>query len=385
MPGQVAIHSSSKLRSSEVKSNDADERQLAACERIPFNRPFVAGREFRYISEAVSNGNLAGDGTFTKRCSDWMVREFGAKKVLLTHSCTAALEMAAMLGEVGPGDEVIMPSYTFVSTASAFALRGAGIRFVDIREDTLNIDEKLIESAITEQTKAIVPVHYAGVGAEMDTIMEIADRHDLLVIEDAAQGVCSTYKGRYLGTLGHLATYSFHETKNLISGEGGALVVNDSRFLERAEVIRDKGTNRSQFTRGLLEESKRISAKRRESFDYYMNGLRPLEERGHVRLPVTPKNCRHVGHMFYVILESTERRAGLIAHLDERGIQAVFHYVPLHSSPMGKKVSCKKEALPITDAVSERLLRLPCFFELTHYDQDRVVDAVSSFFEMPGS
>jgi dTDP-4-amino-4,6-dideoxygalactose transaminase len=394
-----------------VRTKETAERSLTARERIPFNRPFVAGREFNYISEAVTNGNLAGDGAFTRRCSEWMVREFGAQKALLTHSCTAALEMAAILGEIGPGDEVIMPSYTFVSTANAFALRGAGIRFVDIREDTLNLDEKLIESAITKRTKAIVPVHYAGVSAEMDSIMEIADRHNLLVIEDAAQGVCSTYKGRHLGTLGHLGTYSFHETKNLISGEGGALIINDSRFLERAEVIRDKGTNRSKFTRGLvekytwvdigssylaselvaaflfaqLEESTRISSQRREIYEYYMSGLRPLEQRRHVRLPATPEDCHHNGHMFYLILESTEQRAKLILYLEERDIQAVFHYVPLHSSPMGKIIRSSDEELPVTDALASRLLRLPCFFELRRGDQDRVIDAVHSFFEVPRS
>jgi dTDP-4-amino-4,6-dideoxygalactose transaminase len=376
--------------------------------RIPFNRPFIAGRELFYISQAVLGGNLAGDGKFTRSCSEWLERTFGARKVLLTHSCTAALEMSAMLANVGPGDEVIMPSYTFVSTANAFALRGAELRFVDIREDTLNIDETLIEDAITERTRAVVPIHYAGVGAEMDVIMEIVRRHGLLVIEDAAQGVCATYKGRYLGTLGHLGTYSFHETKNLISGEGGAIVINDEEFVERAEIIRDKGTNRSKFFRGevdkytwvdvgssylaselvaaflfaQLEESERIAAKRRATFSYYKKGLHPLQEQGLLRTPMCPPECRHNGHMFYILLESSDTRDALIDHLKNHGIHAVFHYVPLHSSPMGMKVGCSSGDLPITDSISKRMLRLPSYFELERPDQDRVIDAVGSFFKV---
>lgn len=383
----------------------ADDKASTADERIPFNRPFIAGRELAYIREAVEGGNLAGDGEFTRRCSEWMAEHFGTPKVLLTHSCTAALEMSAILGEIGPDDEVILPSFTFVSTANAFALRGARLRFVDIREDTLNIDEQQIEAAINERTRAIVPVHYAGVGAEMDAIMEIAGRRDLLVVEDAAQGVCSTYRGRHLGTLGHLATYSFHETKNLISGEGGALVINDPRFMERAEIIRDKGTNRAEFSRGFvekytwvdigssylaselmaaflfaqLEESERICARRRASFDYYLEQLRPLEKSGCLRLPIAPEECHHNAHMFYILLESGAVRAELIEYLESRNIQAVFHYVPLHSSPMGRKVGYSEGGLPITTSLSERLLRLPCYFELTREQQDRVIEAVTAY------
>jgi dTDP-4-amino-4,6-dideoxygalactose transaminase len=375
---------------------------------IPFNRPFIAGRELFYISQAVLNGNLAGDGKFTRHCSEWLEQTFGARKVLLTHSCTAALEMSAILANVGPGDEVIMPSYTFVSTANAFALRGAELRFVDIREDTLNIDETRIEEAITERTKAVVPVHYAGVGAEMDVIMEITGRHELLVIEDAAQGVCATYKDRYLGTLGHLGTYSFHETKNLISGEGGAIVINDEEFVERAEIIRDKGTNRSKFFRGevdkytwvdvgssylaselvaaflfaQLEESERIAAKRRATFSYYEAGFHSLQEQGLLRTPMCPPECRHNGHMFYILLESSRTRDALIDHLRDSGIHAVFHYVPLHSSPMGRTVGHSDGDLPVTESISTRMLRLPAYFELERSDQDRVIDAIRSFFKV---
>ena len=278
-----------------------EARSAESAERIPFNQPFIAGNELAYISEAVAAGNLSGDGEFTRRCCEWMEKRFGTHKVLLTHSCTAALEISSILANVGPGDEVIMPSYTFVSTANAFVLRGARVRFVDIREDTLNIDETLIEEAVTPKTKAIVPVHYAGVGADLDAIMEIAQRHNLLVIEDAAQGVCADYKGKSLGTVGHLGTFSFHETKNLISGEGGALLINDQEFVERAEIVREKGTNRSKFFSGQvdkytwvdvgssylaselvaaflfaqLEESERIGDARRAIFQYYAEGLRP--------------------------------------------------------------------------------------------------------------
>ncbi|MEE3329662.1 MAG: dTDP-4-amino-4,6-dideoxygalactose transaminase, partial [Myxococcota bacterium] len=371
-----------------------------SAERIPFNQPFIAGSELAYISEAVAAGNLSGDGEFTRRCCEWMEKRFGTHKVLLTHSCTAALEISSILANVGPGDEIIMPSYTFVSTANAFVLRGASIRFVDIREDTLNIDETLIEEAVTPQTKAIVPVHYAGVGADLDTIMEIAQRHDLLVIEDAAQGVCADYKGKSLGTIGHLGTFSFHETKNLIAGEGGALLINDREFAERAEIVREKGTNRSKFFRGQvdkytwvdigssylaselvaaflfaqLEESERIGDTRRAIFQYYEAGLRPLQDRGLLRMPITPENCKHNGHMFYLLLESETARDALIDHLAQRNIQAVFHYVPLHSSPMGREVGATSEDLPVTDSTAGRLVRLPCYFKLKRHEQDRVIE-----------
>jgi len=383
-----------------------EARSAESAERIPFNQPFIAGNELAYISEAVAAGNLSGDGEFTRRCCEWMEKRFGTHKVLLTHSCTAALEISSILANVGPGDEVIMPSYTFVSTANAFVLRGARVRFVDIREDTLNIDETLIEEAVTPKTKAIVPVHYAGVGADLDAIMEIAQRHNLLVIEDAAQGVCADYKGKSLGTVGHLGTFSFHETKNLISGEGGALLINDQEFVERAEIVREKGTNRSKFFRGQvdkytwvdvgssylaselvaaflfaqLEESERIGDARRAIFQYYAEGLRPLQERGLLRLPVTPDNCKHNGHMFYLLVESETARDALISHLAQRNIQAVFHYVPLHSSPMGREAGTTSGDLPITDATASRLIRLPCYFKLKRQDQDRVIEAIQSFF-----
>jgi dTDP-4-amino-4,6-dideoxygalactose transaminase len=326
---------------------------------IPFNKPYMTGRELWYIAQAHTNGHLAGDGMFTKKCHAWLEESTGTKKALLTHSCTAALDMAAMLADIQPGDEVIMPSYTFVSTANAFVLRGGVPVFVDIRPDTLNIDETLIEAAITPRTKAIVPVHYAGVACEMDAIMGIAKRHDLLVIEDAAQAVMSTYKDEHLGTIGHLGAYSFHETKNIISGEGGALLVNDARFAERAEIIREKGTNRSQFFRGQIdkytwvdigssylpgeviaaflwaqmEEALTITEKRMDLWHRYHAALAPLENTGKLRRPIIPDGCRHNAHMYYILLESMDKRAAIISHLKEQGVLAVFHYVPLHNSP----------------------------------------------------
>ncbi len=374
---------------------------------IPFNRPFIVGKELYYIAQAVQGGHLAGDGAFTKKCNEWMERKFGAKKVLLTHSGTAALDICAILCDIKPGDEVIMPSFTFVSTANAFVLRGARIRFVDIRPDTLNIDENLIEAAVNENTRTIVPVHYAGVSCEMDTIMEIARRHNLLVVEDAAQGVNATYKERYLGTIGHLGAYSFHETKNFISGEGGVLVVNDDRFIERAEIIREKGTNRSKFFRGevdkytwvdigssflpseivaaflyaQLEEANTITQKRNEIFRYYFERFASLCERGHVRMPVCPSECRHNSHLFYLLVDTAQRdRNQLIAHLKKKDINAVFHYIPLHTSPMGMRMGYKGGDLPVTEDLSERLVRLPCYYELTREDQDRVIDEVYGFF-----
>jgi len=373
---------------------------------IPFNKPFIVGKELFYISQAVLNGNISGDGDFTKKCHAWMEGRFGVKKVLLTNSGTAALEMAAILADIGPGDEVIMPSFTFVSTANAFVLRGASIRFVDIRPDTLNLNEKLIAEAITPQTKAIVPVHYAGVGCDMETIMGLADEHKLLVIEDAAQAVNATYNGKYLGTIGHLGCYSFHETKNFICGEGGALAINDERFLERAEVIREKGTNRSKFFRGevdkytwtdigssylpseiiaaflyaQLEESETITKKRRTIFCNYATALAPLAAQGHIHLPYTPEGCTHNGHMFYIITNTAQERTDLISHLKVQGIHAVFHYLPLHTSPMGQKMGGSGIELPVTEDISERLVRLPCYFELSEKDQERVVGEIHAFF-----
>lgn len=353
--------------------------------KIPFNKPYMTGKELFYIAEAHFNGMLAGDGPYTKKCHAWLEAQTGTKKALLTHSCTAALEMAAMLADIEPGDEVIMPSYTFVSTANAFALRGAVPVFVDIRPDTLNIDETKIEAAITSKTKVIVPVHYAGVSCEMDTIMEIANRHQLLVIEDAAQGVYATYKNKPLGTIGHMGAYSFHETKNVISGEGGALLINDERFVERAEIIREKGTNRSKFFRGQVdkytwvelgssylpgeviaaflwaqfEDITNITQRRLDIWDRYNDGLLPLEKEGLIRRPTFPKDCIHNAHMYYIILNSLESRTHLISQMKTHDIHPVFHYVPLHNSPAGLKYGRSSGDLSVTEDISERLLRLP--------------------------
>lgn len=369
---------------------------------IPFNNPFIVGKELYYMALAVQGGHLSGDGPFTKKCNAWMEQKFGAKKVLLTHSCTAALEMAALLADIHPGDEVIMPSYTFVSTANAFVLRGAVPVWCDIREDTLNIDETKIEALITPKTKAIVPVHYAGVACEMDAIMEIAQRYNLFVIEDAAQAVNATYKGHYLGTIGHLGCYSFHETKNLIAGEGGALVINDARFVERAEIIREKGTNRSKFFRGQvdkytwvdigssylpselvaaflyaqLEEADKINHQRLILWDAYYQGLKPLADAGKLRLPVIPPHCGHNAHMFYIILPTSAKRDALMAGLKNQGITSVFHYIPLHTAPMGRSVQPHVPTLPVTEELAPRLLRLPLFYELTKAQVGQVVDVL---------
>jgi dTDP-4-amino-4,6-dideoxygalactose transaminase len=365
---------------------------------IPFNKPYMTGRELWYIAQAHTNGHLAGDGMFTKKCHAWLEARTGAHKALLTHSCTASLDMAAMLADIQPGDEVIMPSYTFVSTANAFVLRGGIPVFVDIRPDTLNIDETLIEAAVTTRTKAIVPVHYAGVACEMDAIMSIAQRHKLLVIEDAAQAVMSAYKSKPLGTIGHLGAYSFHETKNIISGEGGALLVNDDRFAERAEIIREKGTNRSQFFRGQIdkytwvdigssylpgeviaaflwaqmEEAQSITQKRLDIWHRYHKALAPLEDAGKLRRPIVPADCQHNAHMYYILLESLKKRTEAIARLKEQGVNAVFHYVPLHSSPAGKRFGRPNGELRYTDNLADRLLRLPLWVGMDEA-QDRVI------------
>ena len=363
---------------------------------IPFNKPYMTGKELWYISQAHASGHLAGDGQFTKKCSAWLEQRIGCQKALLTHSCTAALEMAAILADIQPGDEVIMPSYTFVSTANAFVLRGGIPVFVDIRPDTLNIDEAKIEAAITPRTKAIVPVHYAGVSCEMDAIMDIARRHGLLVIEDAAQGIMSTYKGRPLGSIGHMAALSFHETKNIISGEGGALLINDSRFVERAEIIREKGTNRSQFFRGQvdkytwvdvgssylpgevitaflwaqMEEAEALTTARLAVWDQYHEALAPLEAAGKLRRPIVPEVCQHNAHMYYILLESLEQRTEVIAQLRQQGVNAVFHYVPLHSAPAGRKYGRVSGELRHTDDLADRLLRLPLWVALeVHIDK----------------
>lgn len=363
---------------------------------IPFNKPYMTGKELWYIAQAHANGHLAGDGSFTKLCSNWLEARTGTNKALLTHSCTAALEMAAILADIQPGDEVIMPSYTFVSTANAFVLRGAVPVFVDIRSDTLNIDETKIEAAITDKTKAIVPVHYAGVSCEMDVIMAIAKKHNLLVIEDAAQGIMSTYKGRPLGSIGHMGTLSFHETKNIISGEGGALLVNDPALAERAEIIREKGTNRSQFFRGQvdkytwvdvgssylpselvsaflwaqMEEAEEITKRRLGIWNVYHQRLAALEEKGLLHRPIVPKECIHNAHMYYILLQNLDTRTRLIAALKERGIHAVFHYVPLHSAPVGRAIGRCGSSLDITSDISDRLLRLPLWVGLENHQEE---------------
>jgi len=375
--------------------------------KIPFNKPFTIGAELENIAAAVGDGHLAGDGRFTRQCHQWLEQNLGAKRALLTHSCTAALEMAAILCDLKPGDEVIMPSFTFVSTANAFVLRGAVPVFVDVRRDTFNLDERLIDAALTPRTKAIVPVHYAGVSCEMDAIMDLARQRSLLVVEDAAQGILAEYRGRKLGAIGHLGCLSFHETKNVISGEGGALLVNDERFVARAEVIREKGTNRAQFFRGevdkyswvdigssylpselvgaflwaQLEQARAINARRMDLCSAYRKGLEPLARSGALALPQPePAGVTGNGHMFYVLLQDLAARTRLIAHLKARGIHSVFHYVPLHSSPAGRKFGRAAGPMTVTDDVSSRLLRLPLYFELDEGDVRHIAAAIREFF-----
>lgn len=373
---------------------------------LPFARPAIVGREFEYIAEAIRNGSIAGGGLFMQRCEQWLERQLGARRVLLTHSCTAALEMAAILARVGPGDEVIMPSFTFSSTATAFVLRGATPVFIDIRPDTLNMDERLIEGAMTPRTKAIVVVHYAGVACEMDAIMALASAHELLVIEDAAQAHLSRYKGRALGAIGHFGCISFHETKNIISGEGGALIVNDPGYLERAEIIREKGTDRSRFFRGeidkytwqdigssycpgeivcgfllaQLEQAEVICAKRRAIHDAYREGLADLATRGRITLP-DAKGDDANGHIFWLLVDDESQRTGLLTYLRARGIHAVFHYVPLHSSPAGQRFGRAGGHLDVTNSVSARLVRLPLYLDLSRDDIARITTAVLDFFD----
>lgn len=376
---------------------------------IVFNKPPYTGNEDQYVLQAMRSDKMSGDGPFTQRCHTWFESNLPCKKALLTPSCTAALEMAAILVDIQPGDEVIMPSYTFVSTANAFVLRGAKIVFVDIRPDTMNIDESKIEAAITDKTKAIVPVHYAGISCEMDTIMDIAQRHKLYVIEDAAQGVMSTYKGKALGTIGHLGAFSFHETKNYTSGgEGGLLVINDDKFKERAEIIREKGTNRSQFFRGMvdkyswvdigssylpsdiqaaylwgqLEKSDDINTSRLESWSYYYEQLQDLEEAGNIELPTIPNDCKHNAHMFYIKVKDIEVRTQLIQHLTDNGISAVFHYIPLHSSIAGKTLGSFKGNDEFTTVESERLVRLPLWYGIENTEVKKVIYFINDFFEL---
>ncbi len=367
---------------------------------IPFNRPYMTGRELWLIAQAHARGHLSGDGTFTRQCHAWLERKTGTRKALLTHSCTAALEMAALLLDLEPGDEVIMPSYTFVSTANAFVLRGAVPVFVDIREDTLNLDERLIEAAITPRTRAICVVHYAGVGCAMDVILDIAARHGLTVVEDAAQGIGSTWRGRPLGAIGTFGALSFHETKNIISGEGGALLVNDELYLERAEIIREKGTNRSKFFRGQvdkytwvdlgssflpgeivaaflyaqMEEADAITARRLALWQRYHDAFAAAEAAGLVRRPVIPPDCIHNAHMYYLLFRSLDARTAAIAALKAEGIQSVFHYIPLHSAPAGRRYGRAHGDLKVTNRVSDTLLRLPLW--LPDLDIERVIAGV---------
>jgi dTDP-4-amino-4,6-dideoxygalactose transaminase len=375
--------------------------------KIPFNKPHVTGKELSYISKAVEEGKISADGYFTRSCASLLKERFGILRVLMTPSCTAALEMGAMLCDLRPGDEVILPSFTFVSTANAVIRLGARPVFVDVRPDTLNMDERLIEKAITDRTKAIFPVHYAGVSCEMDAITAVAREHDLIVVEDAAQGVNAFYNGLPLGALGHLGTYSFHDTKNYVCGEGGALCINSEGMAERAEIIREKGTNRSQFFRGevdkytwvdvgssylpseiacaflyaQLEAMDEITERRRQVYEFYREHLSPLEERGLARLPVVPQECKINYHLFYILLADAGTRDGLMAYLKENGIQAVFHYVPLHTSPMGKSFGYEEGDFPLTEDLSARLLRLPFYYDITEEEQLRVVGQVTEFLE----
>jgi dTDP-4-amino-4,6-dideoxygalactose transaminase len=373
---------------------------------IPFNKPCIVGSELIYVGQAVAGGHASGDGPFTRRAQKLLEERFGVNRVLLTTSCTAALEMAALLCGLGPGDEVILPSYTFVSTANAAVLRGATPVFVDIRPDTLNIDERLIEAAITPRTRAIFPVHYAGVACEMDEIMAIAERHNLLVVEDAAQGVFAKYKDQWLGAIGHLGCFSFHETKNFSCGEGGALVVNERSLEKRAEILREKGTNRSQFLRGQvdkytwvdvgssyvlsdmlaafllgqLENMEKITERRRAIVQRYAAMLSPLAERNQIGIPLTPQHCATNHHMFYVLTADLDERTALIAHLRKAGILAVFHYVPLHSSPFARSLGAQQANLPVTDHISQRLLRLPMYYDLSDREVGEIAQCVTEFY-----
>lgn len=375
---------------------------------ISFNIPPYTGKEIDYIKEAVASQKICGDGQFTKKCSAWMEERTGSSKVLLTTSCTHATEMAAILSDIKPDDEVIMPSYTFVSTADAFVLRGAKAVFVDIRPDTMNIDERLIEDAITEKTKAIVPVHYAGVGCKMDKIMEIAQKHNLLVIEDAAQGVMSTYKGKALGTIGDFGCYSFHETKNYSMGEGGALLIKNKEDVEQAEIIREKGTNRSKFFRGQidkytwvdagssylpselnaaylyaqLELADEINNNRLASWNRYYEGLKKLKDEGLIELPVIPEDCTHNAHMFYIKNKDLDERTEFISYMKENGVGCVFHYIPLHSAPAGLKYGRFNGEDKYTTKESERLARLPLYYNLTEEDQEKVIDTIYKFYKV---
>ena len=373
---------------------------------IPFNKPYSTINEISNIIEAIKSGKICGDGTFTKKCNQWFEDNIG-RKILLTNSCTAALEMMAILLDAKAGDEVIMPSFTFVSTANAFVLRGLVPVFVDIRPDTLNLDENLVEAAITEKTRAIVPVHYAGVGCNMDKLKEIAKKHNLYLFEDAAQGFSSTYKNQPLGTIGDLGTYSFHETKNVISGEGGCLIINNEKFAERAEIIREKGTNRSKFFRGQvdkytwvdigssylpsdiiaaylyaqLENSHEINLKRLKVWKKYNDFFEKYEKAGRIRRPIIPQDCTHNAHMYYVLFNDLATRTKFIEYLKTNGITPTFHYIPLHSSPAGEKYGRVAGSMAVTDRISDTLVRLPLFYELSNDDLSRIFAVIDKFFE----
>lgn len=373
---------------------------------IPFNRPFAVGTEIDYIRQSIENSHTCGDGPFTKKCHALLEQIVGVPKALLTTSCTHALEMAALLLDIQPGDEVIVPSYTFVTTINAFVLRGAQPIFIDIRPDTLNLDESKLEQLITPKTKAIIPVHYAGIGCEMESILEIAGRYGITVVEDNAHGLFGKYKGKYLGTFGSLATQSFHETKNFSCGEGGALLINDPQYIERAEIIREKGTNRSRFFRGQvdkytwvdigssylpsdllaaylyaqLEVREAIQAKRRQVWEYYYEYLQDWAQQHNIRFPIVPKHCEQAYHMFYLLMPSLEKRQALIAHLKAQGISSVFHYLPLHLSDVGRKLGGKEGDCVVTEDISDRLLRLPFYNDLTVVDQARVVASIHDFY-----
>ncbi len=373
--------------------------------QIPFNNPYFVGKELEFIKEAINNNHISGDGIFTKRCQKWLEEQTGCRKALLTHSCTAALEMAAILSNIQPGDEIIMPSYTFVSTANAFVLRGGVPVFVDVRPDTMNIDETQIVNAITAKTRAIVPVHYAGVACEMETILAIAEKYNLLVIEDAAQSIMCSYKGKPLGSIGHIGTISFHETKNITSGEGGALLINDTRFIERAEIIREKGTNRSQYFRGevdkyswvdigssylpsditaaflyaQMEVAAKITAKRLQIWEQYYDSLMQIAAEGLIDLPFIPEGCIHNAHMFYLKIRNLQERTSLINYLKKNGIHSVFHYIPLHSSEAGIKFSRFSGKDRYTTKESDRVLRLPLFYKMDSISVDLIVNVIKRF------
>lgn len=373
-------------------------------EQIPFNRPFATGKELVYAGEAQRNFHLAGDGPFTRLCHRWIEQNTGCAKALLTHSCTSALDMAALLLDIKSGDEIILPSYTFVSTANAFVLRGAIPVFVDIREDTLNLDERLIEAAITPRTRAIVPVHYAGVSCEMDTIVAIAKRHNLWIVEDAAQGIMASYKGRALGAIGDIGSFSFHETKNIQSGEAGSLLLRDQNLVLRAEIMREKGTDRGRFFRGevdkytwqdvgssflpneitaaflwaQLEEAERITRERVAIWQRYHEWLAPLEQQGLLRRPVVPADCQHNGHLYYILLPPRTDRRTTMDSLKKNGVNTVFHYVPLHSSPAGLRFGRASGDLSLTTSLSERLVRLPIWMGLNENQQQRVCDLLGA-------